>query len=84
MTSEYCPFNQYLKNLKPEELYDGIHVQCLSSSTIYVITMVDDRIFYGDMKDRWKQDARFVKDVWWETKATVKLNRVGRIEQILK
>ena len=78
-----------MRRLKSEELYSGIYVQTasigdLSNPTVYQIIIEDGRYYYTALESDWKMDGELVKENWYETEITIKLNRSNKIDSILR
>ena len=77
-----------MRRLKSEELYSGIYVQTasigdLSNPTVYQIIIENGRYYYTALESDWKMDGELVKENWYETEITIKLNRSNKIDSIL-
>ena len=78
-----------MRRLKSEELYSGIYVQTasigdLSNPIVYQITIENGRYYYTALESDWKMDGELVKENWYETEITIKLNRSNKIDSILR
>ena len=78
-----------MRRLKSEELYNGRYVQTasigdLSNPTVYRITIENGRHYYSTIDEDWKMDGELVKENWYETEITIKLNRSNKIDSILR
>jgi len=64
-----------MRKLSSKELKNDMYVSLKNTDTVYKIIIEDSEMFYTVDGTNWKMPGELVKNEWWETMKTIKLNQ---------